>query len=506
MGVKNFLANMMIYYIFIALVTVYVLNNFKNLLFSFSFLKKRQKNLLNKTEDKLVILMPVLREQEIIESNLEIFSNLAGDYELVYITTEREVYEKKQRFEKLKAHKDKLLATKNKDKFVELLVGLFPYSKAESFFEIRDQVEDDDQFWSRVIQEYFDTPSTADMIADYLNKNNLTNKNISQIHYPDPDGVMAHQLNFACKQLEKTHDPKKTYVICYNADSVINRDALNVFYDKISRGEKVIMQSSLFFDNYNDFDLSYRGCILRCIALAQSRWTLIHEMSRIRAQYCQGLRSVYESAHVVGHGTCVRLDTLFSVGGFPEIFTNEDLPLGYFLALSGERICPVALLENSQSPTTIASVITQYTTWFYGAMDYFKYYRYATNFLHASKIKALFWAIVNSIRAAMWLLATWVWIGLLLFGILMGAWTAVLFIVVLFFFHTALIYVLISRFVTKNPFILGEEKYNIKFNFAMLFAVPVAYFVWGIGPIRSFSQVVIAKIKNKKVYKSKTER
>jgi cellulose synthase/poly-beta-1,6-N-acetylglucosamine synthase-like glycosyltransferase len=195
-----------------------------------------------------------------------------------------------------------------------------------------------------------------------------------------------------------------------------------------------------------------------------------------------------------------------SVGGFPEIFTNEDLPLGYFLALAGERICPVAALENSQSPTTISSVITQYTTWFYGAMDYFSYYRYAVDRLYFSKYKALFWAMVNSVRAAVWLLAPWVWLVLFTVPLFFGIFSVFILAFCVFLLHTAFVYWIIARFISKNPNILGKKTFSVIFEYGMITAVPIAYFIWGIGPTRAFAQVMIARLLRKKIYKSKTER
>lgn len=455
---------------------------------------------------KMILLIPVLREQEVIVDNLELFTQLDGDYELVYITTQKENEERIQNLKILQLRKEKLLNTQSQPSFVELLVGLMPRSLAINLFCKKNNFDCKENFWDLIATTYNDLPSTADMIDDYLKKNTQRCQHVFRIHYPLVDGIMAHQLNYTLGQLRGNHETEKSFILIYNADSIINKQALDVFYEKIVQGEKVIMQSSLFLDNYRSFSSDLRGWILKCIALTQSRWTLIHEMSRIRAQYRQGIRSRYESAHVVGHGTCVRLDTLLSVGGFPEVFINEDLPLGYFLALVGERICPVPILENSQSPTTITSVITQYTTWFYGAMDYYNYYRYAIKNLPVSKGQAWFWFSVNSTRAAMWLLAPWVWIFLMVVPILLGNWIWLLLTYLLFLLHTVFVYWLIARFVSHHPEVLGEKMFSISINLGMILVAPIAYIIWGVGPLRSLVRVVDFWIFHKPIYKAKTER
>jgi len=506
---------MTIYLIILFGVIWYVINGFWNLLKSFLFLKKGSNKFyndklkveaLNNLKKKIIILMPVLREQEIIVKNLELFTKLKGDYELVYITTQKEDDEKLKKINKLILLKKQILNSQNVTSFVENLVGLIPYSIAENLYQKKKEFKDDEKYWEYIVEAYKDLPSTLKIIDSYLKKNRNYCQNVHRIHYPYKNGVMAHQLNYACEKLLKTHNPEETYILVYNADSSVEKNILNIFAQKINDGEIVIIQSSLFLDNYNSFPSSFRGGILKNIALAQSRWTLVHEINRIRAQYEQGVKSIYESAHVVGHGTCIRMDKLMSVGGFPEKFINEDLPLGYFLALSGERICLVVELENAQSPTTIKSVITQYTTWFYGAMDYFLYYKYASNKLKLPKFKALFWAIVNSIRAVMWLLSPWVWIGLLVFPLYRGIPVVAFAVFCLFLFHTAFSHWLIASFVKKNPQVLGKEIFHIEYNIKTAFAVPVSYIIWGIGPLRSFIQVMTARILGREIYKRKTER
>ncbi len=506
---------MIIYIAILIGIIAYVFNGFWNLLKSFSFLKKGKNNFnddsfrvetLNSVKKKIVILMPVLREQEIIIKNLDIFIKLIGNYELVYITTQKEINERSERIHNLLLLKKKLLNAQNVTSFIENLVGLIPYSIAHNLYQKREHVKNTEKYWNHIVEVYKGLPITSDIIDNYFKKNREYCQNVHRIHYPYNNGVMAHQLNYACKKILETHNPEETYILVYNADSSVEKNVLNIFAQKINDGENVIMQSSLFLDNYNTFPSNFRGSILKNVALAQSRWTIVHELNRIRAQYNQGIKSIYESAHVVGHGTCVRMDKLLSVGGFPENFTNEDLPLGYFLALAGERICPIVELENAQSPTTIKSIITQYTTWFYGAMDYFLYYKYAVRKLKLSRTRALFWAIVNSIRAAMWLLSPWAWIGLVVFSLYLKKPFVALAVFCLFLFHTAFSHWLIARFVNKNPKVLGKEIFHIEYDIKTVFAVPVFYIIWGIGPLRSFVQVMTARIFGREIYKRKTER
>lgn len=106
--------------------------------------------------------------------------------------------------------------------------------------------------------------------------------------------------------------------------------------------------------------------------------------------------------NAVGHGLIINLDTLKRVGGFPTHFSNEDLPLRYMLRVNNEFVDIYPSLENSESPSTIKNVFTQYRTWFYGVAYYPQYCLYAlNNYCLPLKYKfyAIFWALRGIIRS-----------------------------------------------------------------------------------------------------------
>lgn len=500
----------MFYSIALALTIFYVLNNYKNLLRSFIFLKN-QKKLEDHSdtselceEYKIIILIPVLREQEIINTNLEIFTKLKGRYELIYISTEKENYEKPKIGKRLQELKKNILHAKNKDIFVERLVGIFPKSTAVEIYSKKNNFSDLERYWNFITETYENIPSTEVIITQYLEVNQI--KNTRVLHFPYTKGKMADQLNYACDiLLNEGCDPIKTFILVYNADSKIDENILDAFKEKIKTGETLMHQPSIFLSNYNSFESNYRGYILKCIALAQTRWTLIHEISRIHAQYQRKARHFYESGFLVGHGLCIRLDVLKSVDGFPQIFLNEDLALGYFLSLKGEKICLINRLENAESPTSIKSVIAQYTTWFYGAMDYFQYYSIAIKKLSINNFKAFLWATVNSFKALLWLISPWVWVYLISFPLFFGQFYLSLISMLIFLFHTIFVYRLVARFIYSNHH-LFEKPLLIKIDSGVLLATPVAYLIWGFGPLLAVKNKMRSLLFGVVLNKEKTER
>jgi len=454
------------------------------------------------TDPKIYILIPVLREQEIIIKNLEIFTKLNGQYEVVYITTEKEKYEKGIGLENLISFKKRLLGTDTQEAFIELLVGLFPQSMCRILFNNRKK----EGFWSDLLFQYKQLLSTGEMI-DFFIKNSTKNLDfVKHIHYPKTDGLMSHQLNYACERIAAENKPDECFILIYNADSEVQPNILDEFRLKIEQGEKVIMQSALFLSNYNSFEKGFRQSILRSVGLVQSRWTLAHEIPRIRRQYNQGVLSNLESAHVVGHGACIRLDTLQKAGGYPTEFLNEDLPLGYFLALAGEKVCPLSILENAESPTSISSVITQYTTWFFGVAGYYSYYKHAVRYLSLPKHKACLWAGINALKALLWLLTLVVWIILILAPLFLGIESFTLIAAGIFVFFTAGSNLIVASFVESNPQILGVDSFQSKYTFDMILTAPIAYLMRSFGPVRGFYQICRSYITQSAIVKKKTER
>jgi cellulose synthase/poly-beta-1,6-N-acetylglucosamine synthase-like glycosyltransferase len=165
---------------------------------------------------------------------------------------------------------------------------------------------------------------------------------------------MAHQLNFAIKQL-----PEKCFISIYNADSRPHPKTIKVFWQQLQKHRlaKIFQQSAAFIKNYPDLVKRslIRRLFLQSLATLQTRWTFTHELPRIlrQSQSTSDLIRKYSNAHVVGHGLFIKSECLKDVGGFPENSITEDLFLGFLLRASGQTIYPLPLLELGDSPETV---------------------------------------------------------------------------------------------------------------------------------------------------------
>ncbi|MDP1760262.1 MAG: hypothetical protein Q8L01_02315 [Candidatus Woesebacteria bacterium] len=232
-----------IFFLLFSLVVLKIIKGFLQFNISWLWFTKKNQNLriLYNTQklSRIIILIPVLREQNIIYKTLERFASLKKIEKIIFITTEKENSEKN--------------------------------GNSETTFDI-------------------------------LKREKRKYSNIDIIHYPYTTGVMAHQLNYACQSLEDKN--YNGFVLIYNADSVIFQNSINGFQNYIYRhsSANVIQQSAIFIDNYTHYPNTFRGDILKAIALYQSRWTFAHELYRLRNQLEDKNKWFGECGHVVGHG------------------------------------------------------------------------------------------------------------------------------------------------------------------------------------------------------------
>jgi cellulose synthase/poly-beta-1,6-N-acetylglucosamine synthase-like glycosyltransferase len=220
---------------------------------------------------------------------------------------------------------------------------------------------------------------------------------IHLFHYPLTRGVMAHQLNYAIKQIRQHHPDDNFWIGVYNADSRITNDVLDYVLPRFSMEpyRECAFQQYSWYPAPQD---SKAGSILYSAALWQTRWSLTFEIPRVLFQLRldELFRWVYKSFpvqiarpivgiteiliekmnYVIGHGLFIHAKTIHQVGGFPEDTINEDAFLGYLLNNERIPIYPIPFLEQAEFAPSIAIYIRQQTSWFNGPWYAFQYLWY----------------------------------------------------------------------------------------------------------------------------------
>lgn len=160
------------------------------------------------------------------------------------------------------------------------------------------------------------------------------------------------QLNYAIDRL--TSDTHRTWVLHMDADTELAESSLTQLIAEVNTDKNIILQSSLFTKNFDSVSYLQKGH-----ALLQSRWTLSHELLRIRLS--QHIPLVL--THLVGHGSCIRLEDLRIIGGWPELLETEDIELGFYFCVKGVKTTSLSVIGNSESPSTLVSGFQQEVAW-----------------------------------------------------------------------------------------------------------------------------------------------
>lgn len=482
-----------------------------NIYLSIEWLLGEQKKLNStkpdKNNHKYYIIIPVLREQEIISQTFKNFAAIKGNYSLIFITTQKEDIDAVEIKKKLVKIRSNLLSQVSLDGFQELTTGIFTRSESKKLFDNLCGIGNLNRKWDIVLDTYNNKEHTRDIIKKLIEENNHVNVHIWD--YPHQTGAMAHQLNYICQKIIKTNDPSKTFVLIYNADSQVSDDLILSIekFHSLYHNANVVQQSSLFFTNFNFFQKTFTGKMLKSIALLQSRWTLTHELPRIISQSKTLCGNLTEGSHVVGHGLCIRLDCLKKVGMFPTSYINEDMPLGYLLRLNGERIFPFPILENSESPNTIKSMFTQYRTWFYGVMYYPLYMYQALKNKAYSRLKIILWGIKYTIRAIIWLLSSFVWLFLLMYPFFSHRYDLLLIAVSIFVIYAPLSFFILKTLVNRHLDTVFNRRYKrIEVDMQTYLLSFVAYLTHSLGPVFALYDYFKKLISGNQIVKNKTER
>jgi len=449
------------------------------------------------------ILVPLLREQGMIDSLYKMYRQLDNRIQIVFVTTEKEDCDYDVRLkEKLESNIQRLLDIKDKKNFVQVSQGIFFKEYAEYVFDsLQGQLtrqEKINQIWSL----YFDQPRTKDFIM------NLQDKRFIHIHYPFTEGTKAHQLNYACKYLFKEKIvTSEDYFVFYDADSTFSQDVFDLARHLIfCTQSSVIQQSAIYTKNFEHFNNTFKDKLVSNFGYIQTRWTLAHEIPRLRHQLHPFL-SLFESGHSVGHGLMVKTSVFQRVDFFPEIFLNEDMVLGLIFRLNGYKIHVLPKLEVCNTPIFLNSLVNQYRSWFYGVFSYPKYILFCWENGY-NKILSTVWGIRYFVRSLIWLLNSYFWFLLIVTSLayslyMFNIYTLVVFLFVIFtFFSYSIGSILLMNFQMKK---LSNDLQSY-FNWKNIFTMPISSLLYSVGPTLGLFDYIRSFILNMNIIKSKTER
>jgi cellulose synthase/poly-beta-1,6-N-acetylglucosamine synthase-like glycosyltransferase len=275
------------------------------------------------SEPRILILLPVLRETALLSESVQHFTDLARGHNaaVVVVTTERERAERSPRGETV------------------------------------------------------DTITLAAQLA--------ADGKCLHLHYPDPRGVKADQLNFAVRALTEQAgdiDPDRTWILCYDADSRPPLDTLDRFLETLAaHPETDVLHQSSRFEVRDRTPGPLQRAVADAGALRANRFVLAYELPRLlnRSGAVGAVKrrlSSYVYSHVTGHGLLVRLSLLRDIP-FPDGSPLEDMHYSFILNSRNAVMRPVPSLDVADVPASLSVQVDQAARWFYGPGRFRRYRR-----------------------------------------------------------------------------------------------------------------------------------
>ena len=343
-------------------------------------------------------------------------------------------------------------------------------------------------------------------------------------NYPQKTGVMAHQVNYAIKEIEKYRfNHEKIIIGVYNADSKINVETIEYVLEKEenkNENEDVCYQQYSWYKLCNNS--KHKG-IIASASLWQTRWSLTFEIFRVKQQ--EWINTIYEKVnrfktlrpfnkilyivfekmnYVIGHGFYMDIDLLHKIGGFPENTINEDAFLLNIINNKNIKIDAIPYLEKADFAPSIPVYIKQQTTWVNGpiyAFEYLKLYKNNNKLKISEKIRAFILAIKLFLHFVYWLASPYILLFVLpillyKFYYILGLIMAILIILLeLPFTHYLVRRVIISNITEKEKCELAKPSV-----YCIIF-----FIVHSFGAIRNIYLQAIGKNKMENKYKTERE-
>ncbi len=297
---------------------------------------------------KILLLIPVLREQSVITRTIEHFCDMAlncADLRVMIVGTCRETR-----------------------------------SRGTTTLDIVRQWLD--SFSDRI---------PGNMCVDYCEAN-------------DEGGDRASQLNWAVARASDVGWTDWDVVGVYDADSLPSRDSIVEAAKAFAfvPGLAACQQPARFVLAANEMAHKADNPLLVANALYQDTWTIISELP-MWIDYSNSVRSGHKSfrhLYFIGHGEFLSR-TAYEKFRFPEGEVTDGIQLGYRMGLSGALAVPLAVFCEDDVPHDIRSLIKQHKRWFGGCMNLFSAYKSTGK--HGEIVQLI------QIIDGLWSQARWAW-------------------------------------------------------------------------------------------------
>lgn len=342
---------------------------------------------------------------------------------------------------------------------------------------------------------------TGDIIKAWIGNNMGAQNNGLRFYYceaDDPDGDRASQLNYAVHFMSRFCRPNLIGV--YDADSLPESTSLQEAACRyIDNPGTVWVQPASFIAAANRLAKSQANPVLVANALCQSVWTMIRELPRWIAHHAHHSkcpnRPFPRNDYIIGHGQYIPFP-VYEKFSFPQDEITDGIQLGYRLTCAAYDIAPLHSFVNDDVPQQFSQLVSQHKRWFGGCMRLSSAYVWSSQHIGKSSI----WPVLDGLYSQLsWALAAPVTVTALLCSILtvnVHNFVLPLSIIMLFPVYAWLIPILALQ--------LFPETLQIR-RIDWL-ALPLAMGLKSVGPLIYFFQSLLSLFNRKKIKFTKSER
>lgn len=314
-----------------------------------------------------------------------------------------------------------------------------------------------------------DQPTTEQVIKRILN-DKITKYHYLIIRYPNCNGNMAEQVNYAYEQCNENED----IIGIYNADSKPERDTLLECSCAFEKKEvEIIQQWAVYFANPPNNILSTGYIYFQSIfELTKNLWKSIKG----------------KSYNVCGRALFLRNGTITN-GIFPTNFFCEDIALSTINSNLNKKVYTIKSFEINESPPNFLAIINQQYVWFSTAWSIKKLYKHVKRYNKISYrlYTFLFYRLLRNIT----------WLGLPLILILSSLYNPNF--LVLIYLYSLMACLLVNKIVGKST--------DIKSILYEALSLTINLFTNNIGPLKYLLHCLVKRFDNRlNIIKYKTPR
>ncbi len=194
-------------------------------------------------------------------------------------------------------------------------------------------------------------------------------------------GDRASQLNYAVKNfLSEEHSPYDVIGV-YDADSKPDLDTLIEVKVLFEEGAECCQQAANFCVASERMAVQKNSSIMVANAIYQSTWTVIRELPRWISYSMWTLKKPTKSynkcVYLIGHGEFFT-KKLYEQFEFPENEVTDGIQLGYRIAFCNIPIVPLKSFCHDDVPNNLRTMILQHKRWYGGCMRIINAYKWST--------------------------------------------------------------------------------------------------------------------------------